>query len=202
MRPYSYFHPPTGTTRPVLPTDYVKRRKWVEAIEQFLTLITNEEITNINQQMSVSAKLFVSNVISRVIAQITGQTPNGFETIKGSLEGALHVVVAPDITGPPALSKAKIDIATTATHEIIAAPYGKRLYICSMFFTVAGEVNITLLSGTTPLTGAMDFGGTNEPRGMVAPMGLGPLPCSLGEPFNIELSADIQVSGACTYYIK
>ncbi|MBA7711605.1 hypothetical protein ES703_120571 [subsurface metagenome] len=67
-------------------------------------------------------------------------------------------------------------------------------------FTVAGEVNVLLKSGATAKSGAMDFGGTDEPRGMVAPHGPGPFVCDTAEDFVINLSAAIQVSGYCTFY--
>lgn len=200
MLPYSRFDVRTGTTRPVLPTDYVHRRKWVEALEQFLTLVTNEEITNINQQIESTAKLFVSNVISRVIAQLVGQTDFGFATIRGTTDGALYVIQAGDLSKTKIYGTEVINIATAADHTIISGSAGTQIKVVSILFTVQGEVDITLKSGSTAKSGPMDFGGDSEPTGIVACHGPGPFVCDTAEDFVINLSAAVQVSGYCTYY--
>ena len=108
----------------------------------------------------------------------------------------------PEEPAMPAIHKAVINIATAATHEIIAAVAGFKISIASVCFTVAGECNITLLSAATPISGAMDFGGTNEPRGKTHTLGEHPLQTGTGEAFNITLSAAVQVSGYVTYYLS
>ena len=95
---------------------------------------------------------------------------------------------------------AVINIATATTHDIIAAVGAKSHHITSIVFTVNGEVNITLKDETGNLTGAMDFGGTDEPRGMALNFGLASLKCTVAEKFQILLSAAVQVSGVATYY--
>jgi len=97
---------------------------------------------------------------------------------------------------------AAINIATIATHEIIAAESGLQIKITSIFFTVGGEVNITLYDGAAAVTGAMDFGGTSEPRGMVVALGQCPIELRTGSAFNIAIDAAIQVSGNVTYYLE
>ena len=98
------------------------------------------------------------------------------------------------------LSKA-INIAAAATHEIIPVVAGKRIRITSIMLTVGGDVNITLYNGDTALSGAMDFGGTSEPRGMVSNFGNRAIELSVSSPFKILLSAAIQVSGFVCYHI-
>ena len=66
-------------------------------------------------------------------------------------------------------------------------------------FTVAGEVNVTLYDGAALLSGAMDFGGVNEPRGIVMGTDGKYLECDDGNDFRIALSAAVQVSGFCLY---
>jgi len=95
---------------------------------------------------------------------------------------------------------AKIDIATIATHDIIAAAGGLSHHICAIVFTVDGEVNIELEDATGVLSGPMDFGGTDEPRGMSIAHETIPLKCHVGEAFSITLDAAEQVSGYITYY--
>ncbi len=102
----------------------------------------------------------------------------------------------------PSANAAAINIATATTHTIIPGVSGKRIKLISLFFTVAGEVNVTLYNGITAISGAMDFGGTSEPRGMVAPFPYSPLELSEGENFRIALSAAVQVSGTVCYYYQ
>jgi len=102
----------------------------------------------------------------------------------------------------PAIHKAVINIATAATHEIVAAVAGFKISIASIAFTVAGETNLTLCSAATPISGAMDFGGTNEPRGLTHAPGEYSLQTVAGEAFQIINSAAIQVSGYVTYYLS
>ena len=100
------------------------------------------------------------------------------------------------------IKSASINIATAADHTIIAAVSGKKIIITSLLFTAGGDVNITLKDGTTALTGAMDFGGTSEPRGMVSNFSDCPLELTPGNAFVITLSAAIQVSGLVCYYLS
>ena len=102
----------------------------------------------------------------------------------------------------PSALAAVINIATAATHIIISGVVNKRIKIVSLFFTVAGEVNIILKDGVTAISGPMDFGGTSEPRGIVIPFPFSPLELSVGNAFEINLSAAIQVSGTVCYYYQ
>lgn len=102
----------------------------------------------------------------------------------------------------PAIHKAKIDIATAADHTIIAAVPSRKISISAIAFTVAGETNLTLKSGSTALSGAMDFGGTNEPRGLTHNLGEYPLQTAVGEAFVITNSIAVQVSGYVSYYLS
>lgn len=200
MRPYSYFHAPTGTARPVLPTDFVHRRKWAAAIEQFLTLITQSQITNVNSQLEQTAHLFVSNIISRVIAQLIGETDYGFATIRATPAGALYVIQAGDLSTTKIYASAAIDHGASGANIIITGSAGTKIKVVFIMFTVFAEVDVTFMSNSTPLSGEMDFGGTDEPRGMVAPMGIGPLVCETAEDFVIDLSGAVHIDGYCTYY--
>lgn len=200
MRPYSYFHAPTGTARPVLPTDFVHRRKWADAVEQYLTLITQSQITNINQQLESTAHLFVSNIISRVIAQLIGETDYGFSTIRATPAGALYVIQAGDLSATKIFASAAFHKNSSGDNIIITGTAGTQIKVCFIMFTVAAEVNVKLISGSTDLSGVMDFGGTDEPRGMVAPHGPAPLVCGVAENFIINLSGAVYIDGYCTYY--
>ena len=102
----------------------------------------------------------------------------------------------------PTIRRAVINKATAATHELIAAVSGSKISIVSLALTVGGEVNITFLSAATALSGAMDFGGTDEPRGIAHSFGSCPLQTEEGEAFNMTLSTAVQVSGMLTYYLE
>ncbi|MBA7496014.1 hypothetical protein ES702_06611 [subsurface metagenome] len=194
------FDPGTNTSKCPIPTRFDHLLKFVTRVEQYIALHSQEDIININSQLDKTTNLIISNIIQRVIAQIIGQTDKGFVTIKGTDDGAIHVSVQEDPDSLKTPLKAKIAIATAVTHDIIGIVAGKSHHITSIMFTVAGEVNITLRDETGTFTGAMDFGGTNEPRGMTHNHETFPLICTAGEKFQITLSAAIQVSGYVTYY--
>ena len=106
---------------------------------------------------------------------------------------------APVVVLTPELEFEKIDIATAATHKIISGSPGRCIQIFQVFFTVGGDVNITLYNGSEAMTGAMDFGGVSEPRAIVIPQDGRPLVLGEGFDFNILLSAAVQVSGLVNY---
>lgn len=197
---YFSFNPGTVTCRSPIPSKFEHFLKFITKEENFLGLHSQEDITNINNQLDQTLNLMVSNIIQRVIAQVIGQTPTGFITIQATGEGSLYVSVREDPDSRKVPLHAKIDIATTATHDIIAGVPGKSHRITAIMFTVGGEVNITLRDETGPFTGAMNFGAATEPNGMTHNHELIPLVCTVGEAFQITLSTDIQVSGYCTYY--
>jgi hypothetical protein len=92
-----------------------------------------------------------------------------------------------------------INIATAATHVIVEAIAGRKILISFLTWTVGGEVNITLYEGANPISGAMDFGGASEPRGIVMHPDAGYLELDEGKAFRILLSAAVQVSGFLLY---
>lgn len=97
---------------------------------------------------------------------------------------------------------AVISKATVADHTIISAVTGRKINITSFLFTVGGEVDVTLKNGTTALTGAMDFGATSEPRGIVSNFSESPIELTPGNAFVITLSHAVQVSGLVCYYLS
>lgn len=198
--PYYTFDPGTQTSKAPMPADFRHLLGWADKLERFLTIHNQEELVNINQQLDQTLNLQVSNIISRVIAQIIGLTDTGWRVIEATEQGALKVAIDGLLSDTKNLSSAVISANTAATHEIIAATAGQQIHVVNIFFTVAGEVNITFLSAATPLTGVLDFGGDGEPRGAVVPLGVGPLVCASGEAFNMTLGQAILVSGFCTYY--
>lgn len=94
-----------------------------------------------------------------------------------------------------------IDIDTAGEHIVIPQTPGYRTYLATIVLTVDGEVNITFTFGPFPPSGAMDFGGENEPRGMVISTGNSPIPCG-GGGFKITTDADVHVGGFITYFYE
>jgi hypothetical protein len=200
-------------------------------------------MTNINQQLEQNAELYVSNIISRVIAQLIGKYGDGFVTLEATSDGKLKVeagIAAGTTVGLDAgteeigsvgllagteeigklaasseligkvqvagtsrtLIQAAISFASASDNSIIALVTGKKIKIVNLFLTVFGEVNLTFCSNANALSGAMDFGATDEPRGIVIPFGNFPMETVSGEAFKIRANTTVQVSGYCNYYTE
>jgi len=101
------------------------------------------------------------------------------------------------IAGRYPLKQAVIDFATAATHEVVAAVPGKSIRVVSMFFTVGGPCNLTWQSGSTPLTGAMEFA---DSGGMTHESQDGIMWTTKGEALNLDSDAVVQLSGTITYF--
>ncbi|MBA7581849.1 hypothetical protein ES708_23760 [subsurface metagenome] len=97
MIPGKKYSPRTRTSRRPTPEKFVHLRKWIEPTEQNIALTSIEEITNINQQLELSSKLFVSNIISRVIAQLIGAYGDGFVTLQATEDGHLKVNIPDEV---------------------------------------------------------------------------------------------------------
>ncbi len=199
MIPGTPFNPATETSRRPTPEKFDHLRRWVEPVKRDIKITNITEMTDINTQLEQNAELYVDNIISRVIAQLIGKYGDGFVTIEATEGGALKVASVG--SGQTVLVKA-ITFATAATHEVIAAVSGKKVKITNLMLTVAGETNLTFKSNTTALSGALDFGGTDEPRGMVQHFGDSPLETAEGEAFNITSSGAVQLSGYATYFTE
>lgn len=194
------FDPGTVASRAPMPTDFRHLLGFVDKDERFLTIHNNTELIDIDSQLDQTLNLQVSNIVSRVIAQLIGLTDTGWRTIEATEQGALKVALDGLLSDTKTLESAVISENTAATHEIIAATAGQKIHVVNLFFTVAGEVDITFKKATTALTGVLDFGAAGEPRGAMIPLGVGPLVCGSGQAFNMTLGQNVLVSGFCTYY--
>lgn len=199
MIPGKPFNPATETSRRPTPEKFSHLREWVTPVKRDIKITSITEMTNINQQLEQSAELYVDNIISRVIAQVIGKFGDGFVTIEATEAGELKVD-----TGAAArkTARAVINFSTADDHTIAAAVAGQEIHITNLTFTVGGETNLTFKSGSTAISGAMDFGGTNEPRGVSDHLGCCPLKTAAGEAFVITSSAAVQVSGYVTGYYE
>jgi len=197
---YFSFNPGTFTCRSPIPTKFEHLLKFVTRVEQYIALHSQEEIININSQLDQTTNLIISNIIQRVIAQIIGQTDKGFVTIKGTDEGAIHVHVTGSEGTSQEVKRAVISEHTIANNEIITAVPLKKICIVNLAFTVDAEADIYLNSDANHMSGAMDFGGTNEPKGFVANHGNFPLKTAVGEAFKIESDTTAWINGYVVYY--
>ncbi|TKJ24798.1 MAG: hypothetical protein CEE41_05155 [Hadesarchaea archaeon B3_Hades] len=199
MIPGKPYDPGTRTSRRPTPERFVHLKKWVAPVDQSIALTSIEEITNINQQIEQVSKFYISSIISRVIAQLTAAYGDGFISLQATADGALRTQNERE---RKTVTSAIIDFATSGDHTIVSGVAGQKIKITSLVFTVAGETNITLMDGAVAFTGPMDFGGENEPRGMVDTQGFLPYELSEEQPFVINSSAAVQISGYVTGYIE
>jgi hypothetical protein len=89
----------------------------------------------------------------------------------------------------------------TAGTEIIILPNPSfYLYVATIVLTVSGETDITFSFGVFGESGAMDFGGDGEPRGIVIAMGNSPTACGTGSFQITSTGASIHVGGFVSYY--
>lgn len=195
MIPGKRFNPATETSRRPTPEKFGHLRKWVEPVKRDIKITNITEMTNINEQLEQYADLYVSNIIERVIAQLIGKYGDGFVTISATEDGALHVSEQAAIT----VKRAVINVTTAANHTIVTAVTGKKIALRAYALTAAGDVDLTWKSGTTAISGAMDFGGTDEPRGISHGLGKYPLETTAGEALVLTSTAAVQVSGYITY---
>ncbi len=95
----------------------------------------------------------------------------------------------------------RIGIAA-GTQIVVPARSGYSLFVATIVLTVSGETDINFGFGVFGLSGSMNFGGTNEPRGIVIAMGDSPAPCGQGA-FSISSGApSAAVGGFVTYYLE
>ncbi len=199
MIPGKKFDPATKTSRRPTPEKFAHLRKWVKPVVRDIRITNITEMTNINQQLEQNANLYVSNIINRVIAQLIGKRGDGFVTIEGTADGKLKVD-----TGEEA--KTVLQVAISGSYnggvELIAANATKKIKITNIFLVVSGAVSLKFQRGATDLTGAMEFGDTDEPRGMVVPLGSSPMETAINENFKINANAADNIMGYCNYYLE
>lgn len=199
MTPGKKYDPGTRTSRRPTPETFAHLRSWVTPVEQSVEMTSITEITNINQQLEQVSRFYVSSIIQRVISQMVAAYGDGLVSLQCTEDG--HLIVQNEREAK-VVTSAKIDFAGAGDQTIVAGQAGKNIKITSLVFTVGGETNLTLKDGGVAITGAMDFGGANEPRGMVDTQGFLPYELTIGESFVINSSLAVQVSGYVTGYIE
>lgn len=98
------------------------------------------------------------------------------------------------------LSTAAISLTGAGTQVVVGGLPGYRTFVACIVITVSGDTNITFGFGVFGSSGAMNFGGTDEPRGIVINMAESPAPCGTGH-FSISSNAPgINVGGFAVFY--
>ncbi|GAG82518.1 unnamed protein product, partial [marine sediment metagenome] len=149
MIPGKKYDPGTFTSRRPTPEKFEHLRKWIVVDEKFIDITNITELKNINVQLEQSSKLYVSNVISRVIAQLLGAYGDGFVTLEATADGALKVSIVNDA---PTVLRSKIDFNTAISFCAVPLVPGKIICITNLMLTVDGQTNITFRSGATPIS--------------------------------------------------
>ncbi len=221
MIPGKRFDPATETSRRPTPEKFAHLREWVEPVKRDIKITNITQMANINEQLEQNAELYVSNIISRVIAQLIGKYGDGFVTLEATADGKLKVEAGMAVgstvgldAGTASIGKvqvegtsqtvlnAVINISGAGPHTIVTPPSGKKIKITNIMFTVSGDVDVIFYSDTTAISGVMLFGGTDEPRGMVHHFGDFPLETVADKPFKIGGSASIDIDGYVTYFTE
>jgi len=98
------------------------------------------------------------------------------------------------------IQETAIDLATAATHEIIAAVTGKTIRVYKIILFCNEDQQVTLLDGSTKLMGQCDFTGNtgfvleDTSDGLMLPF-----TCTASAAFNITLAQAQQTSGRVWY---
>ena len=97
---------------------------------------------------------------------------------------------------------AAISLTSPGSQFVVSSRGDFSLYIATIVLTVSGECDIYFWFGTSGNSGLMNFGGPDEPRGMVIAMGNSPAPCGGGS-FTITATSDdpVIIGGFVSYYL-
>jgi len=99
------------------------------------------------------------------------------------------------------LMQAPINITGPAQVTIVSGRPGFRLFIASIVFGVDGETDISFVFGASGASGAIPFGGTDEPRAAVIAMGNSPAACGAGLFQMGSTGAGIKVGGFTSFFL-
>ncbi|MBA7525264.1 hypothetical protein ES705_17415 [subsurface metagenome] len=198
MIPGKKYDPGTRTSRRPTPERFVHLRRWVEPVDRNIEMTSVQEITNIDQQIEQISRFYVSNIIQRVIAQLTAQFNDGFRTLKCTKDG--HLIVKTE-RETKVQTYVPINHAALGDNIIVPGEEGQTIHITGLVLVVAAENDITLKTTTTTISGPMPFGGDGEPWGMVDNKGFLSLTLPEGDGFIISLGVAAQVTGYVSGWI-
>ena len=96
------------------------------------------------------------------------------------------------------LQTAEIDFGIPGGNVVILSNPTRITYIATIALTVSKEANVTFDFGVFGPSGAMDFGGEDEPKGIVIAMGNSPISCGSGT-FSVSASGH---EGHCAGFVS
>lgn len=95
---------------------------------------------------------------------------------------------------------AAIRLSTAGNQTVVYGITGSKTFISAIVLTVSGDTDISFWFGQFGQSGSMNFGGENEPRGIVISMADSPAPCGDGG-FSVYSSGTlVSVGGFAVYY--
>jgi hypothetical protein len=98
------------------------------------------------------------------------------------------------------LKTAKIDHAASGDNTIVDAVTGKRIKVYAVVLVVSAAVNCRWLSGSTELTGDMNFGGKGEGYAQAVSPPAFLVATAAGASLKLNLSAATAVDGIVSYW--
>ena len=106
------------------------------------------------------------------------------------------------VTGSREVMQVAISGSYSGGVELIAKDANKKIKIVNIFLVVSGAVSLKFMSDTANLTGVMELGDTDEPRGMVIPFGNFPMETAVNKNFKLHASDTTDIMGYCSYYLE
>jgi len=94
------------------------------------------------------------------------------------------------------VTQAAINFSTSGDNTIVSGVLNKTIRALQFFFVLAGATNLTYKSGSTALSGALNFPAAGA---QVQDFIQLPLTCNLSDSFVINSSAAVQVGGTVWY---
>ena len=97
-----------------------------------------------------------------------------------------------DATLGASVTQAAINFAASGDNIVIAGAAGKRIKVLQLFYVVGAITNITFKSGTTALSGALNYPAA---AAQVQDFIQLPINCNVGDAFILNSSSNVQVGG-------
>jgi len=117
-----------------------------------------------------------------------------------SLPAGTAKIGAVNVDIPKTFKTAKIDHAVSGDNAIVAAVAGKRIKVYGIVLVVSAAVDCKWRSGTTDLTGDMNFGGKGEGYAQAVQPPAFLFATAIGEALNLNLAAAVAVDGYVSYW--
>jgi len=106
------------------------------------------------------------------------------------------------IRAPSDLKSAEIDHASSGDNEIVAAKVGQSIHVYAILLVVTAAVNCEFRSGTTPLSGQMNFNAKAEGFAMSVAPPYYLFKTKSGEALNLNLSGGVDIDGFVSYWFS